>query len=170
MAVYQCYFALAPKGGVLAVHGMVPEQISVTAGEDGFEHNTAIYWARTQVQATVISREVDTLLPSASWGNGPDGHSWKMETKEIDVDASLGFNPTSGWIEEFSFRFDLRDPEVAFLRQMLTLARGHDLLLMDDQGRLSLPEPEPVWALVKQSRAYLFMTDRESFWQTVAKE
>ena len=172
MAVYQFFLAVVPTSGLLKEYGEIPECIEVVKSQEkeGFEHNTEVFWALAQVQAKDISKEMDGMIDRASWGNDEGTCNWKIATTTLDIDAWLAFHVASGCIEEFTFRVDLRDNELTFLRQMITLAKHNDYCLMNDEGQLVEPGIEKVWAMIKQSKAYLFLTDQTQFWASIKEE
>ncbi|WP_428658140.1 hypothetical protein [Runella sp.] len=162
MAVYQFYLALIPRIGLVRKHNQMPIRINVSTETGYFESNTEEYWQLAEISPEKIMQEIDKVVNRSDWGSGKS-KQWKTYTEEIDNDAWMAINDDSGNIKELSFRADLREDSLKFLRNMIDLAKEYDLLLMDRKGNLAKPNFSEVGHLVEISNAFRFLQDPEVF-------
>ena len=171
MAIYQFYMAAIPKKGIVEYLGMIPEKLEVdfekrteafldTEIEDEFDYFEFIQhkcWQIANVAPSEIIKEIDQNLDRAKWGNDKTSNQWKTETTEVDNDAWILTNENLNQIEAFTFRADLRQPQLKFLIDMVQLAKEQELLLIDSKGNLIEPKIENVFELIGKSSAGKFI-------------
>ncbi|WP_430406122.1 hypothetical protein [Fluviicola sp.] len=161
MALYQFYLAVIPRVGLVKKLNHIPDKISIGNATGYFESNTEQYWKIVEFASEEIIKEMDKLVDRADWGNDKSNFNWKTHTEELDHDASLSTNPESGKIEEFSFRADLRESDLKFLKCMIDLANKYDFLFMDLKGNVA--PPNEIGKLIEQSNAYKFLQNPLQF-------
>lgn len=159
MAIYQFYLAVFPRYGLIKKYGKVPDKIKVVREDEYHEPNRQEYWELTEIDPSEKIEEIDKLLSRANWGNGSFSYNWKTYSEELDNDAWMLVNERTGKIQELSFRADLREKDLKFLKDLLGLAMKYDWLLMDIDGNLVSPEWQEVSKLVKESKSYRFLQD-----------
>lgn len=164
MAIYQFSLELIPKKGLLINHGKIPDKLILTKDEEGYiESNANEYWKLSKIKSDEIIKEIDKLLHRADWGNSENSVNWKIETKEVDNDAWMLFDETTGIIQELSFRADLREKELNFLKDMVLLAERHEFLLANKKGFIINPNKEELKELIKTSNPYKFVSNPQKF-------
>lgn len=159
MAIYQFYLAVVPRYGLIKKYGKVPDKIKVIKEDEYFESNTQEYWGLTGIEPGEKIEEIDALIKRANWGDDNFNHNWKTYSEELDNDAWLSIDEKTGKIQELSFRADLREKDLKFLKEMLELAIKYDCLLMDTDGSLVSPKWKEVDKLVKESKSHRFLQD-----------
>ena len=170
MAIYQFYLAVIPKSGLLKKYAQLPTQIHVSTEKGYFESNTELYWEVAAIESHKIIQEVDQLLDRAHWGNNRNCIIWKVETDIGDNDASMEVEESSGRVVNFTFRADLREEDLVFLRSMIDLGRRYDWLFMDCRGQLVRPDFEEMKSLILASNAYRFLTNPRKFLRELEEE
>lgn len=177
MAIYQFYAAVFPKKGIVEYFGEIPNKLETnfqTRTEnflnfqcedesDYFEFIQHKCWDFVETNAEEIISQIDQKLDRATWGNDKDSANWKTATEDVDNDAWILKNQEQNQIMEFTFRADLRQPKLKFLTEMIEIAKGNDLLLMDEKGNLVEPEIQKVFELIEKSNAYKFVTNPLEF-------
>ena len=158
MAIYQFYLAVVPRYGLIKKYGKVPDKITVIKEDEYFESNMQEYWELTGIEPGEKVEEIDKLVKRENWGNDNFSHNWKTYSEELDNDVWMSVNESTGKIQELSFRADLREKDLQFLKEMLELAIKYDWLLMDIDGNLLSPEWKEVGRLVKESKSYRFFS------------
>jgi hypothetical protein len=175
--------AAIPKKGIVEYFGMIPEKLEVDFEkrteefldneiEDEFDYFEFIQhkcWHIANVAPSEIIKEIDQKLQRANWGNDKTANNWKTETTEVDNDAWILINENLNQIEEFTFRADLRQPQLRFLTEMVQLAKEKELLLIDRKGNLIEPEIENVIELIGKSNAGKFVNNPTNFLTDLAE-
>ena len=168
MAIYQFYLAVIPEKGMLEYFGEIPGKLDIdfqkrtndflektNANEkDYVEKVMHKCWELTKHYPDNIIAEIDKELDRATWGNDNGSNNWKTETNEIDNDAYLLTNVEFNEIREFTFRADLRDRKMTFLRKMINLSKNNHFLLMDINGNLVNPNIKEVLRLIQKSNSF----------------
>lgn len=163
MAIYQFYLTVIPKQSVLEKFDSVPETIPPNTETGYFESNTEIFWNTAQVTATEIVKRIDTIVKRAEWGNSDYSFNWKTYSLQVDNDAYLSLNKETLYIESLSFRADLREPNLKFLEDMISLGKEYNWLFIDRKGTIAKPYFEEIKTLIKTSNAYRFLKDPDQF-------
>lgn len=162
MAIYQFYLAVIPKIGVLECYDTIPSVINPSIEDGYFNSNTELFWNKAKIKPEHIVSRIDNMVDRAPWGNSEDSFNWKTYSKTTDNDAYISLDKDKH-IKELTFRADLREPKLKFLKAMLQLGKTEDFLFMDRKGKLSNYEFENVKTLIKNSNAYRFLKDPEKF-------
>lgn len=170
MAIYQFYLAVIPKAGLLHKHEQIPNEIKVSTETGYFESNTEEYWELAGIPSEPIIQAIDTLVNKANWGNDNSYFNWKTYTDVLDNDASMSTNETSGNIIELSFRADLREKDLQFLKGMIELGKQYDWLFMDRKGNLAEPDSIEIGRLIEMSNSYKFLQDPTKFLTDLLKD
>lgn len=181
MATYQFLTFVLPRKSIENKYGEIPKQLEVKhaewekywnnwnmelnkAPEPEFEDAISTkWWKGIQINIAELRNDIDKIIPRATWNN----ESWKIENGEVDHDLSIDYNEKENFIEDFRFRTDLRDSKLDFLNSMLELCNRNDWILMDENGNLSEPKIESLAELIKESRAHMFITNPEEFYNTL---
>lgn len=176
MAIYQFYIATIPKKGVVEYFGTVPNKLETDfqkrtenfinddEGFDYFEFIQNKCWEIAKVDSEEIIKQIDQKLDRASWGDKDSNlNIWKTENEYVDNDAAIVKNEERNLIAEFTFRADLRQPNLKFLKEMIELSKEKELLLVDRNGNLVEPEIENVIRLIKKSNALRFVENPVKF-------
>jgi hypothetical protein len=166
MAIYQFYLAVFPKEGIKKIKGSVPAKLKYNDFTGFFDENTERYWKATKIKSTEIISYIDELLPRASWGNDNFNHNWKLENDSVDNDAWISLEDKNLVLQEFNFRADLREENLAFLRKMIELGKRKNLLFVTSKGYLI--EPEEVFKHIKTSNALKYITNPEEFFDNLS--
>lgn len=167
MAIWQFYLAVIPKKGLQLENKDIPATLPVGAKDGYFVSNAEKYWKLAEVASDEIIQMVDLLIPRAKWGDNVSLYSWKFYSETTDNDASIVTD--RHLIREFSFRADLREKDLKFLREMLALAEKYDCLLMDRKGNLAEPVFRKVAELIGQSNAYHYLQNPLRFLEGIVK-
>ena len=184
MAIWQFHLTLLPKKAVLDTMGLLPENLPIDLEQrreyreqkkaglvpdvDAYQDALARdWWANTPVQPIELTHRIDRLVWRTKPGDDLAPH-WKTYTPEKDNDAAMTINAETGRIESLSFRADLREEGLVFLKAMVRLAKQYDCLLMDALGNLAEPEPEAVRKLITRSHAFRFLQDPLQFLDDLA--
>jgi hypothetical protein len=179
MAIWQFYLKIIPRKGIIEKLGFVPEKIKSFIDKDGFRQYSILTkdstieevfadqncWDSTVVEPMKIIQQIDQYVKRTTYHEKNDfSFSWKTYIRDvIDNDADLDMNEQTGKIEAFSFRADLRDKSLIFLKQMVELAKLYDCLLLDAKGNIVEADIKDVIALIKVSNAYRFLVNPEQF-------
>jgi hypothetical protein len=176
MAISQFYMAIIPKHGIIEYFGEVPKVLEVDFQKrterflnetmegdyDYFEFIQHKCWANSKISSKEIINLMDQKLNRADWGNDNEGNNWKTETTEIDNDAWILVDEEN-IIIEFTFRADLRQPQLKFLLEMIELCYENEFLLIDIGGNVVEPDLEKVIELIKVSNAYKFVVNPNQY-------
>lgn len=181
MATYQFLTFVLPKKALENKYDEIPKQLEIKhvewekywdswdmelndAPEPKFEDAISTkWWKEISIDIQQLRSEIDKIIPRASWNN----ESWKTENGEIDHDLSIDFNEKENYIEDFRFRTDLRDTKLDFLNAMLELCDRNNWILMDENGNLCNPNIKELAELLKNSRAHLFITNLNEFFDNL---
>ncbi len=180
MAIYQFHLTVVPRKGLIEMFGLTPQtldfeiekelgihptnELDTTKNADASNEATIRkMWLSTGLKAIEVVDRIDQKLERANWGNHTSSIEWKLDTGEIDNDAFLSINPDSGKIEEFTFRADLRENDLKFLREMIEIGKDFDWLLMDVKGNLVNPEIEEILRLIENSNSFRFIQNPAKF-------
>lgn len=168
MAIYQFNLTAIPRIFVLDRFGRIPNSIDLEAIEQREPDidpvdNTQNWWKAIDIDSKAIVARIDKYVSRAKWGNSEYSFNWKTDSIETDNDAYLSLNEKTGGIESLSFRADLREKGLVFLKNMILLASEKDWLLMDLKGNLSLPQMEEVKKIIEISNCHRFLTNPEKF-------
>jgi hypothetical protein len=175
MAAWQFYLEAIPRKELIDVLGFMPQKMSLNfddAEKMSSEEWEKIYqkhvdlrkrcWFPYNIAPSEIILDIDKCVKRASWSS--DSHlSWKTFSKQVDNDAALLINEENGKIEHLSFRADLREKGVVFLKNMAQLAEKFDWLLMDNKGNIVEPIYSEIKPLILISYAYKVVTDPENY-------
>ncbi|MEM6396832.1 MAG: hypothetical protein AAF741_10845 [Bacteroidota bacterium] len=126
-----------------------------------FRKVAEINWAKRKLEAETLVKLMDSILPRSSWSN----HAWKYNDGVIDNDAFIDVE--NGMVLFFSFRCDLTQKDLAFLKQMLAICERFDLNLFDLEGEVSIPPYDNMDDLIKGSRNYRYLIDPVGFFGTL---
>ena len=163
MAVYQYFLEVIPKQGILKKHKEIPKKINVSTETGYFESDSEIYWIEAKLNPENIIPKIDAIIERANWGNDKTNFNWKRYSETLDNDASIYLNETDFTIKEFSFRADLRENNLEFLKNMINLAEKNEWLFMDRSGKLMNPNFEEIKISIQNSNAYSFIKDPHKF-------
>lgn len=180
MAIYQFNLTAIPKKSILEKYGRVPEMLKVDY-EERKEHYkkskagtisdsdtftdalTQDWWSNIDIDIPELVARIDNYVDRADWGNSTYSFNWKTYTDEVDHDTYLSLNEINGKIKQLTFRADLREKGLTFLKNMLNLSKENDWLLMDVKGNLSAPQMEEVKKIINISNCYRFLSNPEKF-------
>lgn len=165
MAIYQFYLGAVPRKGLLLKHDSLPSKIKVSTETGYFESNTDVYWRQVNTENRLIIEEIDKIVKRADWGKDKGMTNWKTISKHIDNDAFLLVNETTNHIEELSFRADLRDKRLVYLKNVIALGEKFDWLFIDRKGQLVNPDFEEVKILIRESDNLKFLMDPYKFFE-----
>ncbi|MGV3611323.1 MAG: hypothetical protein ACO1N0_10265 [Fluviicola sp.] len=169
MALYQFYLLLLPKQSLIHVQGQIPDKLEEEVIQAYFQTNRTDCWKQAELSSPVLISEMDRLVDRSNW-KPEAGIAWKTYSESVDNDAFLSFNEETQQVEGLSFRADLREPGLKFLKGMLELATKYELLLADRKGMLANPDYSEVGELIRQSNAFRFLSDPESFLKAVIQK
>lgn len=170
MAVYQYYLAVVPKQGIEKKCDSIPTEIVVSTETGYFESDAEIYWKEVEMKADEIVTEMDLIVDRANWGNDKTSINWKTYSKEVDNDASIYLDEEFLTIREFSFRADLREKNLKFLKNMIELGVKNEWLFFDRKGKLMKPDFEEIKNSIRNSNAYSFLEDPIKFLENIDKQ
>ncbi len=170
MAVYQYYLAVVPKQGIEKRHDSIPAEIGVSTETGYFESDAEIYWKEVETKEDDIVTKIDLIVNRAKWGNDKTSINWKTYSEEVDNDASIYLDEESLTIREFSFRADLREKNLKFLKNMIALGVENEWLFFDRKGKLMKPDFEEIKNSIRNSNAYSFLEDPIKFLENIDKQ
>jgi hypothetical protein len=174
MAAWQFRLEAIPRKELIDLWGFMPQKLPINFEEAddvlpekwaeivrNYDDLRQKCWFLNNVAPSVIIQEIDKCVKRASWSD--ELHlSWKTFSKQVDNDAGLLLNAENGKIERLSFRADLRERGVVFLKNMIALAAQFDWLLLDSKGNIVEPIYDEVKKLILISHAYKVVTDPEN--------
>ncbi|NJK93842.1 MAG: hypothetical protein HC905_01960 [Bacteroidales bacterium] len=114
---------VVPKQGIEKKHNSIPNEIGVSTETGFFESDAETYWKEVKMKVDDIVSKVDLIVKRATWGNDKTSINWKTYTDQVDNDAAIYLDKESLTIREFSFRADLREKELSFLKNMIELGK-----------------------------------------------
>jgi hypothetical protein len=170
MAVYQYYLGIIPKQGIENKYDFIPTEIGVSTETGYFETDAKIYWKEIQMKADNFIAKIDIIVNRANWGNDKTSINWKTYSEEVDNDASIYLDEKSLTIREFSFRADLREKNLNFLKNMIALGVENEWLFFDRKGKLMKPDFEEIKNSIGNSNAYSFLEDPIKFLENIDKQ
>ncbi len=180
MAIYQFNLTAIPRKSILERYGRIPDRLHVDYDErkehykkstegtisesdvftDALTHD---WWSKIEIDIPELVARINKYVNQANWENSEFCFNWKTYTDELDNDANLSLNKKTGKIKELNFRADLREKNLTFLMNMVSLASEKDWLLMDVKGNLSEPQMTEVVKIIKISNCYRFLTNPTKF-------
>jgi hypothetical protein len=180
MAIYQFNLTAIPRASVLKRYEKIPSQLVVDYDERKAHHYknkdgvikedevfsdalTQDWWSSIEINIAELVEQIDAKVKRADWGNDKDGFNWKTYSDQVDNDASLRLNRETGKVEQLTFRSDLREKGLTFLKGMISLAAKYDWMLMDTKGNLVHPTTGQVKAIVINSNSYRFVINPLEF-------
>lgn len=166
MAIYQYYLAVIPTAGLLKIHDRIPASIHVSTESGYFETDAERYWKAAEVDSSELRTQIDQIVNFAEVYQGKF-LCWKTHTEKVDNDAAMVIDENTGHITEFSFRADLREEKLLFLRNMLHLGQKYAWQFMDRRGKLWPPDFEKLREGIKISNPYRFLTDPIKFLESL---
>ncbi len=166
MAVYQYYLGVIPKQGV----DDSINKIDVSTETGYFESDAEMYWKDVDINVDDIVSKIDLIIERANWGNDKTSINWKTYTDEVDNDASIFLDEKTLTIKEFSFRADLREQDLMFLKNMIALGKENEWLFFDIKGKLMKPDIEEIKISIRNSNAYSFLNDPIKFLENIANK
>lgn len=170
MAIYQYYLGIVPRVGIEKIHNSIPDEIGVRVEKGYFESDAAIYWQEVVMKSTKLVEKMDLIVNRSDLGDGIKSISWKAESEAVDNDASLFLEETTSIIKEFSFRADLREKDLKFLKDMVALGVDNGWLLFDLKGKLMQPDLAMIAQSIIHSNAYRFLTEPAEFLADVIRQ
>lgn len=169
MAVYQYFLGIIPRQGIEKKHDSIPNEIRVYTDTGFFESDAEIYWKEVEMKADDIVTKIDLLVNRAHWGSDQTSITWKTESNEVDNDASIDLDEETLQIREFSFRADLREKNLRFLKDMIDLGVKNQWLFFDRKGKIIEPEFEEIKISIRNSNAYSFLENPIKFLENIDK-
>ena len=151
MAIYQFYLYTIPS---LETDIPINQDRNII---DQLEDAGRSFWSSSSIYSEDLVIEIDKLLPRSNWST----ESWKINNGTIDNDASI--DVLDGKLISFSFRSDLTEDGLRFLKVMLRICRKFDLNVFTLKGEFSEPKIESVSKLIKSSRNYQFLVNPIQF-------
>lgn len=167
MAVYQYYLGVIPQQGF---DYSIPDKIGINTETGYFETDAEMYWGKVNLNADNIISKVDLIIKRANWGNDKTNFTWKNETDEVDNDAYIHLDEKTLTIREFSFRADLREQDLMFLKKMIELGKENNWLFFDRKGKILKPDFEKIKISIRNSNAYSFLKDPVKFLENIANK
>ena len=169
MAVYQYYLEVIPKEGILKKRKVIPSKIRVSTETGYFESDSEIFWKEVKYSPENIIAKIDSIINRANWRNDNTSFNWKSYSENLDNDASIYLNEYDFTIKEFSFRVDLREENLEFLKNMIKLANENEWMFMDRTGLLINPNIEELKDSILKSNAYRFLENPHKFLDNLEK-
>jgi hypothetical protein len=169
MAVYQYYLAVVPREGIVKKHDSIPDKIAVRTETGYFESDTEIYWKEVAIKSDDIVVKMDLIIERANWGNNKTSFNWKTYSEEVDNDAFIYLDEETLTIREFSFRADLREKNLKFLKNMIELGLNNGFLFFDRNGKLMKPNFEEIKTSIRNSNAFRYLEDPIQFLENIGK-
>ncbi|WP_314059213.1 hypothetical protein [Empedobacter brevis] len=163
MAVYQYYLEVLPKEGIFKKHNLIPSHIKVSTETGYFESDSEIYWNEVKCSSKNIIPKMDSIIDRTNWGDNKTSFNWKRYSEALDNDASISLNESDFTIKEFSFRADLRDENLEFLNNMISLANENEWMFMDRNGLLINSNIEEFINSILKSNSYNFLNNPYRF-------
>ena len=170
MAVYQFYLEVLPKEEILKKHNLIPSYIKVSTETGYFESDSELYWNEVKCSYENIIPKIDSIIDRANWGNDKTSFNWKRYSETLDNDASIYLNESDFTIKVFSFRADLREENLEFLKNMMNLAIENEWMFMDRNGLLINPNLEELTKSILKSNAYNFLENPHKFLDNLEKK
>jgi len=167
MAVYQYYLAVVPKEGIEKKHDSIPKEINVSTETGYFESDPELYWKEIGKKSDNIIPKIDSIVKRANWGNSETSFNWKTYTDEVDNDAFISLDEKSYEIKKFSFRADLREEGLTFLKSMVELGKENNWMFMDRKGKLMSADFEEITISIRNSNAYRFLKNPIKFLESI---
>ena len=160
MAVWQYRGELIPEFWLIEKHGVLPATLDdycMTEDMDLDSLEDPTYWLESHVPVDVLDR-VRAILPQAN--------SWSKDAlmfgDEKSTDLAIWYHGKE--IEMIYFRWDLRDPDLEVLAQIVRLAkRLGSVIVSGDRGTVVEADLGAVLRDVQASSAYRFCRDPEGF-------
>jgi len=169
MAVYQYYLGIIPRQGIEKKDDSIPYEIGVCTDTGFFESDAEIYWKEVGMKADDIVTKIDLIIKRAHCGNDQTSITWKTESEELDIDALIYLDEETLQIREFSFRADLREKNLIFLKNMIDLGVKNQWLFFDIKGKIIKPDFEEIKSSIRNSNAYRFVEDPIKFLENIDK-
>lgn len=155
MAIKQFYLQAIPFHNekiTIKNHANKIDQFYEIAGEN---------WVAKKLKAQSLIHQIDSILPRSSWSE----QAWKFNNGIVDNDASIDVEGEI--VMSFSFRCDLTQKDLIFLKQMLGVSKKLNLNLFTIDGDVSIPPYNNILELIKKSRNYQYLSDPVKFIQNL---
>ena len=167
MAIYQMYIGLIPESGLEEDQPTSDQRIETSTASGYFETNQDEYWRRAKIVHHSITKELDSILERATWGNEEDSNNWKTENQIVDHDAYMHFDPVTGYIESLSMRVDMRKFGVRLVPKVLEIATNHELMISGRNGVLYSPTKVDFWKMCEGTSTMKFLTEPREFLEEI---
>jgi hypothetical protein len=152
MAVWQFRFSLLPKKGVSQKHETFPKflleyKANFNNANSSVDEVYENYWEGFDLE--VLSRRFEDALPVIdSWSENLSIYGYE-DGSRVEVSE-----------DEIYVKFDTRQPDYTFLREVITTAKSYDCVcVLEEDGQLMFPDFELILEHLSQSRAYRFCED-----------
>jgi hypothetical protein len=169
MAIYQYHLTVIPKQSILRHWETIPVKVQVH-DNPVFDEDDLInvkWWRKEQVDFGIIEKKILSFADKVEWAKKFDngGDYGNNDTNDISIAKS-----ELAYLNEFSFRVDLREIDKNFIENVLTIVRDLNCLLLDRQGNLFQPTHENLADNIKSSNAFKFVANPTDFLDKLGKE
>ena len=151
MAIQQFYLQAIP---------FHDEKITIKEGINKIEqfHEVAkANWIKKRLNAKILIDLIDPIIPRSQWSY----QSWKYDDGTVDNDVAIDVD--NNMITSFSFRSDLTEDNLTFLKSMLLISRTFDLNLFTIEGDISSPPYTNIKSLIMKSRNFRYLSNPTEF-------
>jgi hypothetical protein len=160
MAVWQYKGEFVPELWLIAEHGRIPEALEdylMTEDTDLDAIEAPHWWRDAEIPSDLIQR-VSAIMPQTK--------SWTDDALMFGDDKTSDFEIwfEQGEVDAIHFRWDLRDPDLEVLNQIVVLAKRLGAYIVSgDRGTVIEPSFQAVLTDVRASNAYRFCKNPEAF-------
>jgi hypothetical protein len=156
MAVWHFTLTLAPESGLRFIHGVIPQKLSdycaMSPEVDLDEIKIYNYWGEINILRDVVPFAERLFKGIVA-----------RSDEQVVLGSMYGDNVTLTK-EEVFFEFDLRDPDLEVMEEMLRLARRFSCkLIVDGEGNVVDPAMTSIAPFLRNSNALKFTRDPKAF-------
>jgi hypothetical protein len=166
MAIWQYKGELIPELWLIEKHGRIPatlENYLMTEDSDLDTFENPHCWRDSELPKDLVSRVEAILPPTQSWSKDA-----LMFGDEKVTDFTIWYE--GGEVDAIHFRWDLRQPDLEVLNQLVSLAnRLGAYIVSGDRATVIEPNFDALLQDIKKSNAYRFCQDPEGFLRDIGR-
>ena len=151
MAIYQYHIIFLPEEN----RNEIPSRIS-----DSFNDVINSYWRQKNISFSEIESCLNSFVKPIEWSK--DIVDLKNYGNSDSNDIHIGIDENN-YILEFSCRFDLRDLDIKFVKNVLSIANNLHCVAMDAKGYIFEPSFENLVQNIEKSDALKFVSNPKEF-------
>lgn len=162
MAIYQYHLTFTPRQTILRFWDEIPVTVQLhdNPAFDEVDLINVKWWDKENIDFETIENSISLFADQVEWTKKYENIKTFSNEDSNDITICKG---KYGYIDEMSFRIDLRELNKDFIDKVLAMAIKLDCLLLDSYGNLFEPTHRNLFEMIKKSNAFKFVTNPTDF-------